>query len=81
MTPACIDAPLNLLPGARKNPRWHAIHIADPNPNYAAVLLPRSGLSQMVIPPMVGAEFNLVESFEESGRGGRGGGFGSTGVW
>lgn len=40
---ACIDAPLGLLPNA-----WHlvptgmAIHLADPN--YAALILPRSGL-------------------------------------
>ena len=40
---ACIDAPLVLEPGATQLiPTGIAIHIDDPN--YAAVLLPRSGL-------------------------------------
>lgn len=40
---ACIDAPLKLLPGETQLiPTGIAIHIADPN--YAAILLPRSGL-------------------------------------
>ncbi len=40
---ACVDAPLTLQAGATELiPTGIAIHIADPN--YAAVLLPRSGL-------------------------------------
>ncbi len=40
---ACLDAPLTLKPGATELiPTGIALHIADPN--YAAVLLPRSGL-------------------------------------
>lgn len=40
---ACIDAPMNLLPGqAELIPTGIAIHIADPG--LAAMILPRSGL-------------------------------------
>ncbi len=40
---ACIDAPLTLAPGATHLiPTGLAIHLADPN--YAAVILPRSGM-------------------------------------
>jgi dUTP pyrophosphatase len=40
---ACIDAPLALAPGqAELLPTGIAIHVADPN--YAALVLPRSGL-------------------------------------
>ena len=40
---ACLDAPLELLPGAAALiPTGLAVHIADPN--LAAMLLPRSGL-------------------------------------
>jgi dUTP pyrophosphatase len=40
---ACIDAPINLLPGqAELIPTGVAIHIADPG--IAAMILPRSGL-------------------------------------
>ncbi len=42
------------------------------------VLEPFERLAQLVIVPVVQAEFNLVESFEESARGS--GGFGSTGT-
>ncbi len=117
---ACTDAPVTLEAGATKLiPTGIAIHIKDPN--YAAMLLPRSGLghkhgivlgnltglidsdyqgqifvscwnrsttnftihpgdriAQMVILPVVRAEFNVVEDFDESERGG--GGFGSTGA-
>ena len=117
---ACIDSPAILKAGATELiPTGIAIHLADPN--YAAVLLPRSGLghkhgivlgnltglidsdyqgqvfvscwnrsshdftiapgdriAQMVILPVVRAEFNVVESFRESERGD--GGFGSTGA-
>lgn len=116
---ACIDAPLVLKGGETELiPTGIAIHIADPN--YAAMLLPRSGLghkhgivlgnltglidsdyqgqvfvscwnratteftfapgdriAQMVIVPVIQAEFNRVESFEDSAR--AEGGFGSTG--
>ena len=117
---ACIDSPM-ILPagGAELIPTGIAIHIADPN--YAAMLLPRSGLghkhgivlgnltglidsdyqgqvlvscwnrgttdftihpgdriAQMVVLPVVQAEFNVVESFQPSER--AGGGFGSTGA-
>ena len=41
------------------------------------VLNPFERLAQLVIVPVVQAEFNLVEDFEESARGGAG--FGSTG--
>ncbi len=117
---ACVDAPLTLEAGATELiPTGIAIHIADPN--YAAVLLPRSGLghkhgivlgnltglidsdyqgqilvscwnrsagdftihpgdriAQMVIVPVARAEFNVVESFQQSER--ADGGFGSTGA-
>ncbi len=117
---ACVDAPLTLQAGATALiPTGIAIHIADPN--YAAVLLPRSGLghkhgivlgnltglidsdyqgqilvscwnrstgdftirpgdriAQMVIVPVARAEFNVVESFQQSER--ADGGFGSTGA-
>jgi dUTP pyrophosphatase len=40
---ACLDAPLELLPGAAALiPTGLAVHIADPS--LAAMLLPRSGL-------------------------------------
>jgi dUTP pyrophosphatase len=40
---ACVDAPLELLPGAwQLVPTGMAIHLADPG--YAALILPRSGL-------------------------------------
>lgn len=40
---ACIDEPMNILPGETKLvPTGLAIHIADPG--YAALILPRSGL-------------------------------------
>ncbi|MCS6996371.1 MAG: dUTP diphosphatase [Casimicrobiaceae bacterium] len=40
---ACIDAPLDLAPGATELvPTGIAIHLADPG--YAALILPRSGL-------------------------------------
>ncbi len=117
---ACVDAPLTLKAGATELiPTGIAIHIADPN--YAAMLLPRSGLghkhgivlgnltglidsdyqgqilvscwnrgaadftirpgdriAQMVIVPVMRAEFNVVESFRQSER--AEGGFGSTGA-
>lgn len=117
---ACIDSPAILKAGATELiPTGIAIHITDPN--YAAVLLPRSGLghkhgivlgnltglidsdyqgqvfvscwnrgdadftinpgmriAQMVILPVAQAKFNVVESFQQSERGG--GGFGSTGA-
>lgn len=116
---ACIDAPLELAPGASHLiPTGVAIHLADPG--YAAVILPRSGLghkhgivlgnlvglidsdyqgpllvscwnrspvpytvnpldriAQLVVLPVVQAEFRVVESFEASSRGE--GGFGSSG--
>lgn len=117
---ACIDEPLTLAPGQTQLvPTGLAIHIQ--NPNYAAVILPRSGLghkhgivlgnlvglidsdyqgplmvsawnrsnqpfviqpldrlAQLVILPIVQANFNVVESFDTSTRGE--GGFGSTGA-
>jgi dUTP pyrophosphatase len=117
---ACIDEPLTLAPGQTQLiPTGLAIHIQ--NPNYAAVILPRSGLghkhgivlgnlvglidsdyqgplmvsawnrgnqpfviqpldrlAQLVILPVVQANFNVVESFDISTRGE--GGFGSTGA-
>ena len=115
---ACLDAPLELAPGAcTMIPTGLSVHIADPG--LAAVLLPRSGLghkhgivlgnlvglidsdyqgplkvscwnrsavpftvqpmeriAQMVIVPVVQAQFRLVQSFEASDRGA--GGIGST---
>lgn len=117
---ACIDEPLTLAPGQTQLvPTGLAIHIQ--NPNYAAIILPRSGLghkhgivlgnlvglidsdyqgplmvsawnrgdqpfviqpldrlAQLVILPVVQANFNVVESFDISTRGE--GGFGSTGA-
>ena len=116
---ACLDAPLQLEPGATHLVRTGiAIHIADPG--YAALILPRSGLghkhgivlgnlvglidsdyqgelmvstwnrgsmpftlnplerlAQLVIVPVVQAQFNVVNDFSTSERGA--GGFGSTG--
>jgi dUTP pyrophosphatase len=116
---ACLDASLELAPGATHLiPTGVAIHIADPG--YAAVILPRSGLghkhgivlgnlvglidsdyqgplmvscwnrgsqpftvypldriAQLVVLPVVQAEFRVVESFEASARGESG--FGSSG--
>ena len=117
--PACLDEPLELVPGACELIRSGlAVHLEDPG--LAAVILPRSGLghkhgivlgnlvglidsdyqgelliscwnrgtesfriepgeriAQLVIVPVVQAEFEIVESFEESSRGA--GGFGHTG--
>jgi dUTP pyrophosphatase len=116
---ACLDAPLQLEPGATHLVRTGiAIHIA--HPGYAALILPRSGLghkhgivlgnlvglidsdyqgelmvstwnrgsmpftlnplerlAQLVIVPVVQAQFNIVDDFSTSERGA--GGFGSTG--
>ena len=116
---ACLDAPLELVPGdTHLIPTGLAIHVADTG--LAAVLLPRSGLghkhgivlgnlvglidsdyqgqvfvscwnrgekvfivepgervAQMVIVPVVRAEFEIVEDFNASERGA--GGFGHTG--
>jgi dUTP pyrophosphatase len=116
---ACIDAPLELAPGATSLiPTGLSIYIEDPT--LAAMLLPRSGLghkngivlgnlvglidsdyqgplmvsvwnrgssaftitpgdriAQMVMVPVVQVEFDVVEDFSASKRGG--GGFGSSG--
>ena len=116
---ACLDAPLELAPGASELVRTGlAIHIADPG--LAAMIIPRSGLghkhgivlgnlvglidsdyqgelmiscwnrgtrefriepgeriAQLVIVPVVQAEFDVVEEFAASDRGS--GGFGHTG--
>ncbi|MDO4998176.1 MAG: dUTP diphosphatase [Neisseria sp.] len=116
---ACLDEAVTLQAGeVFLVPTGLAIHLA--NPNYAAVLLPRSGLghkhgivlgnlvglidsdyqgelkvslwnrgkeaftiepleriAQMVIVPVVQAQFKVVDEFEQSERGE--GGFGSTG--
>lgn len=116
---ACIDAPLDLAPGASALvPTGLSVHIG--NPGLAALLLPRSGLghrhgivlgnlvglidsdyqgplmvslwnrggapfvvepferiAQMVIVPVVQADFRVVDAFTGSARGE--GGFGSTG--
>jgi dUTP pyrophosphatase len=116
---ACLDAPLQLEPGATHLVRTGiAIHIADPG--YAALILPRAGLghkhgivlgnlvgmidsdyqgelmvstwnrgsmpftlnplerlAQLVIVPVMQAQFNIVDDFSTSERGA--GGFGSTG--
>ena len=116
---ACVEAPLELLPGdTRLIPTGMAIHVADPG--LAALLLPRSGLghkhgivlgnlvglidsdyqgqvfvscwnrgretfviepgeriAQMVIVPVVHADFEIVDDFVSSERGA--GGFGHTG--
>ncbi|TDR30514.1 dUTP diphosphatase [Hydromonas duriensis] len=117
---ALIDAPIVLEPSQTVLiPTGMAIHLNDPN--YAALILPRSGLghkhgivlgnlvglidsdyqgelmvsawnrgqttftiepferiAQLVIVPVVQAQFNIVDEFGESNRGV--GGFGSTGV-
>lgn len=116
---ACLDAPLELHPGATQLiPTGIAIHIADPQ--LAAIILPRSGLghkhgvvlgnlvglidsdyqgelliscwnrgqehfviqpgeriAQLVIVPVVQAQFEIVSDFDNSTRGT--GGFGHTG--
>ncbi len=116
---ACIDAPLELAPGATSLiPTGLSIYIEDPA--LAAMLLPRSGLghkngivlgnlvglidsdyqgpllvsvwnrgasaftitpgdriAQMVMVPVVQVEFDVVEDFSATQRGG--GGFGSSG--
>lgn len=116
---ACIDAPIEILPGATHLiPTGLAIYIA--NPQLAGVILPRSGLghkhgivlgnlvglidsdyqgelmvscwnrgtvpftlsvgermAQLVIVPVVQAQFETVLEFDASSRGE--GGFGSTG--
>jgi dUTP pyrophosphatase len=116
---ACIDAPLELAPGATSLiPTGLSIYIEDPT--LAAMLLPRSGLghkngivlgnlvglidsdyqgplmvsvwnrgasaftitpgdriAQMVMVPVVQVEFDVVEDFSATQRGG--GGFGSSG--
>ena len=116
---ACLDEPLELLPGKTELiPTGIAIHIGDAS--LAAVLLPRSGMghkhgivlgnltglidsdyqgqifvscwnrskrafaispgdriAQMVFIPVVQAQFNVVEDFDETDR--AQGGFGSTG--
>lgn len=116
---ACIDAPLQLAPGATSLiPTGLSIYIEDPG--LAAMLLPRSGLghkngivlgnlvglidsdyqgplmvsvwnrgaaaftinpgdriAQMVMVPVVQVDFEVVEDFSATQRGG--GGFGSSG--
>ena len=116
---ACLDEPLELLPGQTELvPTGMAMHIEDEG--LAAVLLPRSGLghkhgivlgnlvglidsdyqgqvcvscwnrgndsfriepgqrlAQMIFVPVEQVEFEIVEEFDESERGG--GGFGHTG--
>ena len=116
---ACIDAPIVLEPGRTELiPTGLAIHVG--NPDYAALLLPRSGLghkhgivlgnlvglidsdyqgqlmvscwnrghatftiepferiAQLVIVPVVQAQFDIVDEFDASERGASG--FGSTG--
>lgn len=116
---ACIDAPLTIKAGhAELISSGIAIYIGDPN--YAAVILPRSGLghkqglvlgnlvglldadyqgplmiscwnrsqsdftiqpgdriAQLVVLPVVQAQFEVVEGFESTERGA--GGFGSSG--
>jgi dUTP pyrophosphatase len=116
---ACIEAPLELAPGATSLiPTGLSIYIEDPT--LAAMLLPRSGLghkngivlgnlvglidsdyqgplmvsvwnrgssaftitpgdriAQMVMVPVVQVEFDVVEDFSATKRGG--GGFGSSG--
>ena len=117
---ACVDEPITVVPGQTiLIPTGVSIYIA--NPNFAAMLLPRSGLghkhgivlgnlvglidsdyqgqlmvscwnrgqadytigvgeriAQMVIVPVVQAEFEIVEEFHQSVRGA--GGFGHTGA-
>lgn len=116
---ACLDAPLELQPGATELiPTGLAMHIADPG--LAAMLLPRSGLghkhgivlgnlvglidsdyqgevfvscwnrgldsftvevgeriAQMVLVPVIQADFEIVDEFTPSER--AAGGFGHTG--
>jgi dUTP pyrophosphatase len=116
---ACIDSPLEMLPGDTfLMPTGLAVHIADPG--YCALVLPRSGMgfkngivlanlvglidsdyqgqlmvplwnrsqkaftlnpmervAQMIIVPIMQAQFNVVEEFTATERGA--GGFGSTG--
>ena len=116
---ACIDAPIVLEPGRTELiPTGLAIHLG--NPDYAALLLPRSGLghkhgivlgnlvglidsdyqgqlmvscwnrgqtvfkiepferiAQLVIVPVIQAQFDVVDEFAASERGDSG--FGSTG--
>ena len=116
---ACVDAPLEIVPGATQLiPTGLAIHLDDPG--LAAMILPRSGLghkhgivlgnlvglidsdyqgqlfvscwnrssdsftiavgeriAQMVIVPVVHANFSVVDDFEASARGA--GGFGHSG--
>jgi dUTP pyrophosphatase len=116
---ACIDGPIQLAKGETTLiPTGLAIYIRDPN--YAAMILPRSGLghkhgivlgnlvglidsdyqgelmvsvwnrglgdftiqpgeriAQLVLVPVVQADFKIVENFEQTDRGE--GGFGSSG--
>jgi dUTP pyrophosphatase len=116
---ACIDEAITIQPGETTLiPTGMAIHLA--NPNYAAMILPRSGLghkhgivlgnlvglidsdyqgqlfvscwnrsqtpfvmnpmermAQLVIVPVIQADFKVVDEFDASERGE--GGFGSTG--
>jgi dUTP pyrophosphatase len=116
---ACIDSPLEMLPGDTfLMPTGLAVHVADPG--YCALVLPRSGMgfkngivlanlvglidsdyqgqlmvplwnrsqkaftlnpmervAQMIIVPVMQAQFNIVEEFTATERGA--GGFGSTG--
>jgi dUTP pyrophosphatase len=116
---ACIDEAITIQPGETTLiPTGMAIHLA--NPNYAAMILPRSGLghkhgivlgnlvglidsdyqgqlfvscwnrsqtpfvmnpmermAQIVIVPVIQADFKVVDEFDASERGE--GGFGSTG--
>ena len=88
---ACLDAPLTLKPGQTEPIKTGlSIHIADTS--LAAMILPRSGLghkhgivlgnleriAQLVLVPVVQADFEVVSSFDASVRGD--GGFGSTGT-
>ncbi|MDB1144773.1 MAG: dUTP diphosphatase [Alcaligenaceae bacterium] len=117
---ACIEAPITIKPGETiLLPTGLSMYLQDPN--YAAMILPRSGLghkhgivlgnlvglidsdyqgelkistwnrsqtpftiepleriAQLVIVPVMQAQWDLVESFETSTRGE--GGFGSTGT-
>jgi dUTP pyrophosphatase len=97
---ACLDAPVTLQPNAwQLVPTGMAIHLQDPA--YAALILPRSGLgqlmvsawnrsstaftiepmeriAQLVIVPVVQAQFNVVNEFAATSERGTGG-YGSTG--
>ena len=54
------------------------VQVAENNPNRAVITLePFERLAQLVIVPVVQAEFNIVDQFDASSRGE--GGFGSTG--